>query len=152
MIDHVWTVVCTNAVIDQLSNNVSLHNIIEQVTIRGEPKSDGALDMPLYIMTLWTRSDFEVPAQGHARVAILSPSGVVGDPFEYEIDWSANKRQRVRLALPRTPIHEPGHHAFIVEFRNEGETEWRQVAASPLEVIFESPEATEQAVNESEQD
>jgi hypothetical protein len=150
MIDHVWTVICSNAVIDQFSNNVSLHNVIEQVNIRDEPRPSGAFSATIHVMTLWARSDFNTPNLGHARLAFLSPSGVVGNPFEYEIDLSNDHRSRMRTIMHGLPLEESGRHAFTVELQNEGETEWRQVAVIPLEVIFEPSEKTEQADDQLE--
>lgn len=141
MIDHVWTVVCSRAVIDSVSNNMSLHDVIEQLTIRDEPRPDGMLPIQLEVATLWARSDFDAPSQGCGRFTLLSPSGIVAPPFDFDVDLSKFKRTRTRLVYQGFPAREPGRHIFRVELQNEGETEWHQVAATPLEVIFVPPEA-----------
>ena len=146
MIEHVWTVVCSRAVIDRHTNNVSLEGVIEQlnVTIKEEmPEPTEILPISLEIMTLWARSDFDAPIKGRERVAVVSPSGVVNGPFETNIDLSSAKRLRTRGKFDGL-LAEPGRHTFRVEFQNEGEIEWRQVAAVPIEVIFVSPEEAEQ--------
>ncbi len=152
MIDHVWTVVCSDAVIDQFSNNVSLHNVIEQVNVRREPEPGRRLSDPIHIMTLWVRRNLKEPSRGRARLAFVSPSGVVGDPIEYPVDLSENHRNRMRITMRGLPIEEPGRHAFRVELQNEDEAEWHEVAAIPLEVNFVPPEASEQAEDQPEQD
>jgi hypothetical protein len=75
MIDHVWTVLCSRAVVDRDSNNASLENVIERVTIEGQPPSDAALPLPLDVMTLWTRTAPDQPCRGHMRLDCLFPSG-----------------------------------------------------------------------------
>jgi hypothetical protein len=35
MVEHIWTVLCSHAVVDKDTNNVSLHNVIEQVNVKG---------------------------------------------------------------------------------------------------------------------
>lgn len=150
MIDHVWTVVCSRAVIDRNSNNVSLQNVIEQVTIPAGPQPNTVLPIELDIMTLWARTDFDTPTQGRARVTFLSPSGLANDgPFEFSIDLSKYNRHRSRGRFQTLHISESGRHTFLVELQNESGTEWRQVAAIPLEVDFAPPE-TEQAAGEPE--
>jgi hypothetical protein len=145
MIHHVWTVVCSRAVIDRDSNNVSLQNVVEQLTISREP-GPVAIPVSLDIMTLWARADPDVPTKGRARTTFLSPSGVVNDgPFEYDIDLSKHRRYRSRGHIQPLRVEEAGRHTFRVELQKEGETEWRQVASIPLEINFVIPEGTEQA-------
>jgi hypothetical protein len=151
MIDHVWTVVCSRAVIDRSSNNVSLQTVLEQLIIEDTPDPDGGLLIELDVMTLWARRDFDIPARGHGRLIFLSPSGEgkIG-PLEYDIDLSEYKRARRGTHVRGLPIGEPGRYTFRVDYKNLDGTRWRRVAAIPLEVIFEPPKKSEQASDESE--
>ncbi|MEE8389820.1 MAG: hypothetical protein V3S14_03355, partial [Anaerolineae bacterium] len=128
------------------SNNVSLQNVIEQITILADPQPDAVLPIELDIMTLWARTDLDTPVRGHARVTFLSPSGLVSDgPLEFDVDLSKHNRHRCRGRFQGLHISEPGRHAFLVELQqNEDGTEWHQVAAIPLEVNFVPPEEVEQ--------
>lgn len=142
MIQHIWTVICSNSVIDQDSNNISLQSVIEQLNIAGTPPASGvvpAVPISLEVVTLWARADFDVPGRGRARVTFLFPSGIPSAPlqFEYGIDLSSFKRNRTRWHINGLPIRESGRHIFRVEFQNEGENVWREVATVPLEVIVE---------------
>jgi len=148
VIDHVWTVVCSHAVIDKDSNNVSLHNIIEQLNIKAEPRPDGALAIPFEVVTLWQRADYDTPCQGRQRLSFLTPLGEELGSFEADINLSTSRRQRNRMRFQHLPAREAGRHVFQVELRNEGENEWRKVAAIPIELIFQPPE-TEEAESES---
>jgi hypothetical protein len=153
MIDHIWTVACSRAVIDRDSNNASLQNVIEQITIRDEPAPGKVCSIALQVATLWARADFEVQARGHARLTFLSPSSdVLIGPLETEIDLVGYRRHRTRAGFEGLPLHEAGRYVFLVELRTEGQEEWRQVATIPLEVNFVPPEETEQVVSEPEQD
>jgi len=93
MIDHVWTVVCSRAVVDRFSNNVSLQNVLEQFSIRDEPEPGGLIPIPFEVMTLWTRSDFEMPAQGSQRLTLFSPSGDIIKEHEFAVDLTADFRR-----------------------------------------------------------
>ena len=140
MIEHVWTVFCSQSVIDIDSKNISLHNVLVQVTISDEPTPTGVLPSMFELVTLWARADFDVPCWGCGRWIFVSPSGPVGDPVEYDIDLSNYRRHRQRSRFTHLPLREPGRHVFRVELQNEGDTTWHQVAAIPLEVVFETPE------------
>ena len=63
MIDHVWTVLCSHAVIDRDSNSVSLLDVIEQLNIGDEPSPEGRIISSLDLMTLWAREDIDRPTQ-----------------------------------------------------------------------------------------
>ena len=145
MIDHVWTVVCSRSVIDRDSNNVSLQNVIEQLSLRVEPVPEGVCPIPLHVVTLWARTDLDVPARGYVRLTFLSPSSdaLIG-PLEAEIDLVDYRRHRTRAGFAVLPLRESGRYVFLVELRIEDEDEWQQVAAIPLEVNFVPPEEIEQ--------
>lgn len=141
MIDHVWTVVCSQAIVDRDSNNVSLQNVIEQITIADVPKPDGIIPLGLQVMTLWARSDFDVPSRGQARLTLLLPSGKSAKEFESILDLSEARRLRTGLRVEGFPASESGRYSFRVEFRNEGEELWHLGATVPIEVVFEPPKA-----------
>ena len=140
MIDHVWTVVCSRAVIDQDTNNISIQNVIEQLNIFAEPKPDGVIPSRLEVVTLWIRADPNTPCRGQMRLTFRSPSNRVIGTFDRPIDLSEHERLRSRIRFEGVAAEESGRHHFYVELQNEGESEWRQVAAVPLAIIFEPPE------------
>jgi hypothetical protein len=141
MIDHVWTVVCSRAIVDRSSNNVSIQNVLEQFSVRAEPKPDALIAVPFEVMTLWARSDFSVPASGSERLTLYSPSGVKIGERVFALDLMGNvRRYRTRASFNGLPASEPGRYAFRVELQEGDDDEWRAVAAVPLEVIFEQPE------------
>jgi hypothetical protein len=141
MIDHIWTVVCSHAVIDRDSNNVSLLDVVEQLNIPEEPNPKSGVVYALDLMTLWARSDLDVPARGRGRVTFLSPSGTINDgPFEFEVDLSEHHRNRTKGRLRTLHVGASGRHVFLVELQGEDETEWRQVAIVPLEISILPPD------------
>lgn len=151
MIDHVWTVVCSRAVIDRDSNNLSIHDVIEQLTIQGEPVPDASAPIELEVVTLWARKDLDVPARGYGRLTFLSPSGKTkAGPFPIDIDLSEYRRYRTRARFRSLPVGEPGCHTFRIDYKAEDGKRWRRVAAIPLEVIFEPLEEGNETADETE--
>jgi hypothetical protein len=142
MIDHVWTVVCSHSVTDRDTNNVSIFNVIEQISIIGEPKPQGVAPVRFEIVTLWARSDDDKPARGRSRITFMSPSqkkSMLGE--ERDVDLSKYERLRARRFVQGLPVKEPGRHVIRVELQNEGENRWHKVASVPLKIRFVSPEA-----------
>jgi hypothetical protein len=137
-------------VIDQESNNVSIQNVIEQITIPDKPKPGGMVAGAMDIISLWVRSDFDAPAVGRSRVVFAFPSGEHHEVSEFEVDLSQHRRGRTIAKLQGFPAREPGRYAFIVEFQGENETEWQQVAVVPIEVVFEPPEEGNGTSDETE--
>jgi len=141
VIHHVWTVLCTRAVIDRDTNNVTLQNVIEQLNVQGEPRPGARLNGSYVIMTLWSRADMDVPCTGFVRLTYLSPSGVALDAFETQVDLSGiTRRTRTRVSFQGLPVEEGGLYTFRVELWDDPEGAWHQVATVPLEVVFISPE------------
>lgn len=141
MIDHVWTVVCSRAVIDRESNNVSLQNVLEQVTIATEPMPKTLMPLPFDVVTLWARADPDQPCSGRMRLTLVFPSGGTFEaPLEAEIDLSKVERNRQRFRFPGLPMAESGRHIFRVELIQNDQLDWHQVASVPLTIILKRPE------------
>jgi len=140
LFDHVWTVLCSRAVVDRATNNVSLQNVVEEITIRGVPKRGTAVSVHVELMSLWSRMGLNLAAKGKARMTLLSPSQEELTTFEGEVDLTNVERARTKLVYQSLPAHETGRYVFCVEAREEAEGEWRQVAIVPLKIAFASPE------------
>jgi hypothetical protein len=152
MIDHVWTVICSRAIIDKDSNNVSIQNVLEQVTVGIEPMPETLIPMSFEVITLWARGDPSKPIRGRMRLTFLFPSGqAFEEPVEAEINLSRTERQRQIFRFPGLPVTEPGRHIIRIECLEEGESEWHEVARTPLRLIFKPPEEM-QVTNTSKQE
>lgn len=139
MIDHVWTVLCSRSVIDQDSNNITLFEVLEQLTITGPPLVTGevgVVPIACELVTLWSRTRDNQASRGYGRAVLLSPSETVIREQEYDIDLTVHARTRHRVRLHGLPIQEAGRYRFRVDVRDEGEREWRTVASVPLEVVL----------------
>ena len=137
MIRHVWSVLCSRSVIDKDTNNVSIHDVIEQIGIQGEPKPDGFLAMPFEIISLWTRDASNAPIEGSERISVITPSGNESIAAEVQLDLTKVERHRHRVKFGGLPIVEEGNYYFLVELKY-GDTEWNEVAKLPLKVLFDT--------------
>ncbi len=142
MIEHYWTVLCSNSVIDSESNNISLLNVLEQINIQDTPPEKGeikGLPFPSQIVTLWGRSDVNQPERGTARYTVQYTHGgetSQTEPNTSPVDLTEYRRMRTRTNMPVLPIMGAGVHKIIVEIQSDPEEEWIQVAALSYDVQF----------------
>lgn len=142
MINHYWTVLCSASTIDKDTNNVSLLNVIERITIFGQspPKGEvGAVPNPASIVSLWGRSDLNTPERGTVLMIIEFDEGgkpIQTDPHEIGIDLSEYQRLRTRLNLNLLPIMGEGRHWIRVSLRHSNEDGWTPVVSIPYEIVF----------------
>lgn len=139
MINHVWTVICSRAVVDNESNNVTLQNILEQFRIKAEPEPDGVIGIPFDIMTLWIRSDENVPEKANTKLILVSPSGKIIHTYETDIDLTNHERFRSKAKFSGLPASKSGRYLFRVAIQQEKSEEWKVVTEIPLSVNFEPP-------------
>lgn len=146
-IKHIWTVLCRRSIIDKESNNISLLDVLEQVAVSRIPAGErqpakdtltSAVPLDYELVSLWIRASEDQPALGHARAILCSPSGALpGEPAQIDVDLRVYQRMRTRQRFVGLRIKEPGQYLFRVEYRDDGEAEWRGVTTIPLQVIIE---------------
>ena len=140
MIDHVWSLVCSRAVVDTESNNISIQNILERITVDAEPRPDLAIPVDHEVVSSWTRHDLSAPARGQMRILWVAPSGQTVRSYTQTADLTEHANLRTRVRFPSMPYVELGRHFVCVELQDEGAGAWRRVAAIPLEMLRPSAE------------
>jgi hypothetical protein len=148
MIVHNFSVLCSRKIIDHETNSISLIDIVEEFTIQSPlppmPEGQGSaliLPTPLNLFTLWTREPDDRPTKGQGRVCLLTPHQDAPKQISvYEIDLSDKLRMRAYGTIPGIPFRGPGTYRFIVQLRDEGEEEWKDVALAPLRIVTQATE------------
>ena len=135
----IWAILCQNTIIDQRSNNISLIEVIEELTVPVPPpelmtEGDGELSMLVdgNLVILWTRSDLNVPEKAQTRSRIISPNGGEAQSGDFEIDLTEIVRARVigRIAeLP--PLTQTGEYTIKIETKVD-DSEWQEEFELPL--------------------
>ena len=123
MIHYVWTVVCSRALIDRDSNNISIHNVLEQLNIAAPPQPDLALNIHFEILSLWVRTNSDVPAQGTSRVTLEDPQGKRRIVSELTIDLAEVERARHRVLGQGLEVSQAGRYNFLIELQETGRSE-----------------------------
>ncbi|MEW5988520.1 MAG: hypothetical protein AB1791_17975 [Chloroflexota bacterium] len=142
MIRHIWTVICSESITDQESNNISLFNILERITLSlsEEPSAlpEGIiLPISFEVVSYWARENKDRPTRGHARILLVLPSREVGPQFSHDLDLVQYERVRTRTRVNGLSIRGAGLYDFRVQLQVDGEQEWQEVASVPLEILLE---------------
>ena len=144
MIQHVWTVICGQSSVDSKSNNLSLFNVLEEITAEPHPGTPVAgiplLMLPFEIVTLWRRFPLEEPAKGSARILLHAPQT---DPEQlggtHDLDLTEYRRLRTVISVNSIKLSVSGTYQFILESTSDGQ--WTEVARVPLEITLVTPKS-----------
>lgn len=138
---HIWTVLCTKASIDKTSNIVSLLEVVEQMNVGGIPEDKrddvGVAPTRLELVSLWMRSDLDVPERKLMRFKLLQPDDSIVEGGQFEVNLTEESRLRMVVKLNNFPIKGEGIYYFITEFMPEEDGNWEEVSRLPLVVRFE---------------
>jgi len=141
-IKHIWTVLCSNSSIDQSTNNVSLFNVIEQITLGLKPnvkinyEEEKGIPINMELVTLWQRlgdlTSFE------QSVEIVDPKGKVLAQNQISFEFP-NKvsRSRVGFKLIGLKVTGAGEYVFRVSVKEKGKARFEQVQETPLDIRME---------------
>ena len=136
-----WAVLCQNSITDSTTNNLSLINIVEELTLSVEPpktplggKEQGqGVSVNIQLVALWVRSRSDEPETGSGRITLILPDSkqVIGP--EFEVNLSEFQRLRNTTSLPVIPVRGEGDYRFMVE-QKEGVDQWNTKFVVPLKV------------------
>jgi hypothetical protein len=150
MAKHVWTVLCAQSLTDLESNQISLINVIEQLTISDAPPRKKTKDLPVVqleaqLVSMWTRIDPEVPEPEtiSVRIKYVTESGIETICGTNSFDLSKNARMRHVIRFNSVPVSGPGLHTFVVQSQTTGannkKVKWVTHVRVPLAVVFSEP-------------
>lgn len=136
MIEHVWSILCSRSVIDRDSNVISLHEVVEKISLAGPavPPPEGAtIPLQAELVSFWSRQDVTAPARAEGRFRFIGPGGREIDQQEFQIDLTVYHRLRHRARILGLKFYQPGLHHFVVEVATDAQ-QWSQVARVPLDI------------------
>ena len=141
-IRHIWTVLCKNSITDKESNNLSIHNVVEQIniskkqnTLTQKRESGKNLRIPtqLELLTLWGREDSDGRSVD-AKMQLFDPQGKVLINQQYQLVFEeGKKRLRFRARMDGIIISIPGEYFFVISTK-EDKKEYRDKVQIPVDV------------------
>ena len=143
MARHVWSVVCTSAVIDPRSNNISLIDVTEQLNLSAVPPLTGLAKtrFPLKVVSLWIRDDVRRPETRKLRLTHRDVDGSLRASWDVDVDLLDIPRRRVVWELEALLVSAPGEQEFRVKIQRPDD-QWEIVARIPLEITIAAQDKT----------
>ena len=140
----IWGILCQSSVIDRQTNNVSLFNVIEEISIPaqppqmqpGQPWPTDVAPLMFDLVILWMRSDEDTPERGRGRVRLVVPNQkapALGQ--EFEVDLTNYLRLRMVLKVPGLPAGDLGMYRFIVDGKTDT-SDWAEMFELPIRVAL----------------
>lgn len=141
-IKHIWSVLCKESVINKDDNNISIHGVLEQLSVflslikeTGKLPEKFGIPMNYEIVSMWQRSknvesakaDIEYVFMDSENKKLLKSTQVLEIP-------KTSRQFRSRMKITGIPLTKEGDYTFKVKIKEEGSDVFRLVAELPLEV------------------
>ena len=142
MSGHIWSVLCSRAINDRRTNNISLIDVIEELTIEGgTPVFDGKSTVmlggiELYLVSLWM-DDHLSESPPVCRLSVVTPDKKTLKQPEVPLNFDGNARLRHTFSFQGIPYRGLGRYWWVVQRKRVTKTErvrWEKVARLPLEL------------------
>ena len=137
-----WGILCKNVIVNRDTNNITLVEVLERVTITATPPEEppepgqginAMLD--IHLVSSWARSAPDIPEMVYAKFRVVAPDGrsMASEEVEVDLTESTYLRASGHLLDAPFPFSGEGQYIFKIETRPpESELEWKEVYELPL--------------------
>ena len=133
MIEHMWSILCTKTLIDSEKNNISIIEIIEELSVENFTKP-GIIQIDYEIMSLWYRDKTKKKESVEYKINLVTPSGTgKGGPDVKCVFESGIQRNRPRVVFEAFPLEELGIYKFQI-LEKKSNDKFLEVAFIPITV------------------
>jgi hypothetical protein len=140
MIKHIWSVLCRQSVIDQETNNISLLNILErlsvtvkQIGLTDEDKATIPIDYE--IVSFWVKKATNRKVKAEVKTTLISPKREKLSEQIQKLEIPAKiKRMRSRMKIQGFPVKGAGQYIFRIAIKDTNKQQFKIIAEIPLEV------------------
>lgn len=144
MINHIWSLLCRRSVIDSETNNLSVYDILEQLTVdikikKGNEDKATKINVPIEyeVISFWIKASEIKEFKGGIRLEIVNPEGMVEKTFEQPLEIPKDKRRlRSRIRINGFVADMPGNYIFRISYKESTKEQYKKAADIPLEVIL----------------
>lgn len=142
MINHIWSVLCRKSVIDGETNNLSIFDVLEQVSIdakvkKGAGSKDVKINVPIEyeVVSFWSKSHNAKASTSAIKLEIINPDGKVEKTFEQPLEIPEDKKRlRSRIRIKGFVAEDSGVYIFKISYKDN--KEYVEAANLPFEVIL----------------
>ncbi len=134
-----WVVACQTAIVDRLTNKVSLIHVIEQVQM---PKFPGVL--PAFHVVVQWHNTTEMAVTTRLRIAIEDPaSSSETSLLEEEVSFVGRVGHRSICIVHAMSVARAGSYRIVAQVQSEVGGAWTNGAGYPFVVVATVPPAVE---------
>src|SRR3989344_4716824 len=146
-IRHLWSVLCSSSVLSADTNNLSLNNLIERITIpiskeQSNQRNDKAakgyiIPIEFEVVSRFLKTTDQALAL-ELKFDIVNPQGAILvslPPNNFGIQKGI-KNLRLRTKITPLPVDQSGEFTIVVLIKEAGESQFSEVDRIPLEVIL----------------
>jgi hypothetical protein len=142
--EHVWSLLCTKAIVDKRTNMVSLMDALDLLEVGGEdlptnvdpdsPPNIGPTS--IFLVTFWYRTQLDKAESGKFRIRLLAPNGRAygAQNREMEVNLASATSTTSLINMEAIPYLGPGVYYFEVEKKDQDASDWTRVARLPLQM------------------
>lgn len=119
-----WATICARVIIDQVTQNATLIDLVDQLSIPNLPDDVTVISTQLVVVTDWRRDDSDPPLKLTQRLVLKHPDGAeVMDFGQSDLNLESHSLGRVFVAVPAVIARGPGQYRFVVERVLDGRRE-----------------------------
>lgn len=141
-IKHIWSVLCKESVINQDDNNISIHGILEQLSVsltsaKKSRKTSEKIGVPMNyeVVSLWQKSGKVQVANAEIECVFIDPGSKELLKIKQTIEIpKTSRRFRSRMKITGIPLTINGDYTFQIKIKEKGASSFKLVAELPLEV------------------
>jgi hypothetical protein len=143
-IQHVWSIVCRQGIIDGRTNRLSLINISDGMTFHVPEKPEGAENFIVDVQhwSLWY-NDSGVDEEVEVSLSYKSSDGKTGKVLSQVIEVNANAFHRWYVTVRAISVPGDGLSYWITRYRKKGDRNWKKASRIPYVIGFEINEDAE---------
>lgn len=142
MIKHIWSILCRRSIVDSETNNISLYDSLEELSVgvkvkRQDAPIPQAINIPIdyEVVSFWMKENIGSHVQADTEIEIVLPDGSSGKSFPQKIDMPEKmQRIRARYRIKGFGVSMPGTYLFRIKIKESEEKQFRTVSEIPLEV------------------
>ena len=144
---HVWSVLCRNYIVDETSKNLSLIDLPNRMSFKGDLPDKRPFEVPLptemYFLSTWISEQGDEEKTHHVIVKVIDPTGAEIGNFELDFDMKPIKGHVTIGTLSSMLYTEDGVYFFdvCVQVSNE----WTVIASIPIELVHEEAKPEEES-------
>ena len=131
-----FSILSKNVIVDKKTNQLSIINILEEAQFTADPLPQPnewtLFPLELQLVTMFIRSDPEVPEHTEARIRVSAPSGeIFTTSVKFPVSLTESRFNRNITRFSQTPIFSTGQHDYIIDLLDDN-GEWNEAFRAPV--------------------